>query len=69
MITVALARNVTAGRVMVTETACAGPAVAAVAAWPQVVLEAGQATELYLVTRRPDPAATGAPRPSLLGGR
>jgi len=55
-------------RVTLAETACAGPSVAAVAAWPQVVLEAGQATELYLVTRRPDPAATAAPRPSLLGG-
>jgi len=69
VITVALARNVTAGRITLTETTCAGPTVAAVAAWPQVVLEAGQATELYLVTRRPDPAATAAPRPSLLGGR
>jgi len=69
VITVALARNVSSGPLTLTETACAGPAVAAVAAWPQVMLEAGQATELYLVTRRPDPTATAAPRPSLLGGR
>jgi hypothetical protein len=69
VITVALARNVSSGPLTLTETACAGPAVAAVAAWPQVVLGASQATELYLVTRRLDPTATAAPRPSLLGGR
>lgn len=65
---VALARNLSGNRVTLVETACAGPAVVAVAAWPQGVLEPGQAVEVYLALRRDEPTAATTPRPSLLGG-
>jgi len=71
IITVAAAHNVGGWPVDLEETACAGPDVAAVAAWPAPPLAPAQAVEVYLVTRRPPSVApAGAPRPSLLtGGR
>jgi len=49
------------------ESWCAGDAVAAVAFWPEVVLEPGQATEVYVAFQRLPPRPRSAQRPSLLG--
>ena len=68
LVVIALARNVSAGVTELSETGCAGPRIAAVAAWPQVRLEAGQETELYVALRRqlPEEKAALTPRPSLV---
>ena len=68
LIVIALARNVGAGVTELSETGCAGPRTAAVAAWPRVRLEAGQETELYVALRRqlPEDKAALTPRPSLV---
>jgi conjugal transfer pilus assembly protein TraK len=47
------------------ETACAGDGVLGAAAWPQVRLEPGQSTELYIAVRTPDAAAAVTARPSV----
>jgi conjugal transfer pilus assembly protein TraK len=48
------------------ESWCAGDEVAAVAFWPEVVLEPGQATEVYVAFQRLAPRPKLAERPSLL---
>lgn len=66
LVVVAAARNASDAAQELTEPACAGPDVAAVAAWPRVYLAPGQETELFVVLRRPEPAAPAAVRASLI---
>ncbi|MFO1429682.1 MAG: type-F conjugative transfer system secretin TraK [Candidatus Competibacteraceae bacterium] len=67
IILIGVARNASGGPVELNEAACMQPTVAAVAAWPQVALAAGETTELYIAYRREAVATTqGASRPSLL---
>jgi len=66
---VGVARNTGSNSLEVDEHSCAdaGGEVLAVAAWPKVLLEAGEATELYVAIRRPRDEDTTV-RPSLLKG-
>lgn len=66
---VGVARNTGATALEVDERSCTddGGEVLAVAAWPRVLLEPGEATELYVAVRRPRDEDTTA-RPSLLSG-
>lgn len=66
---VGVARNTGATALEVDERSCTddGGEVLAVAAWPKVMLEPGEATELYVAVRRPRDEDTTA-RPSLLSG-
>lgn len=66
-VAIGVAHNTGAHPVELKETWCAGEAVAAVAFWPEVVLEPGQATEVYVAFRRLPPRPRSAQRPSLLG--
>jgi conjugal transfer pilus assembly protein TraK len=66
---VGVARNTGPSSLELDERSCAdaGGEVLAVAAWPKVLLEAGEATELYVAIRRPRDEDTTV-RPSLLKG-
>ena len=66
---VGVARNTGPSSLELDERSCAdaGGDVLAVTAWPKVLLEAGEATELYVAIRRPRDEDTTV-RPSLLKG-
>lgn len=66
-VAVGVARNTGAKPVELKETWCAAEDVAGVAFWPEVVLEPGQATEVYVAFQRQPPKPSTAERPSLLG--
>ncbi len=64
---IGVAHNTGNAPVELKETWCANSGeVAAVAYWPEVVLEPNQATEVYVVRRHGSPAARTVTRPSLL---
>jgi len=63
---VGVARNSSNVPVMFDETSCTHPSLAAAAAWPRNMLEPGQSTEIYIVTRVGDAPAEESSRPSLL---
>lgn len=63
---VATAENISANTVEFDHAACSHPNRAAVAAWPDEVLEPGQKTEVFVVTRVPTEAPQSSTRPSLL---
>ncbi|HEP8970384.1 TPA: type-F conjugative transfer system secretin TraK [Pseudomonas aeruginosa] len=65
-VVVAVARNNAAVPQMFDETACTHPNIAAVAAWPENMLEPGHKTEVYIITRVGEPQAEESSRPSLL---
>jgi conjugal transfer pilus assembly protein TraK len=66
-VAVGLVRNTGARAVELKETWCAAEDVAGVAFWPEVVLEPGQATEVYVAFQRRQPKPNVTERPSLLG--
>lgn len=63
---VAVAENVSARTVEFDHGACSHPHRAAVSSWPHDILEPGQKTEVFVVTRVPTAAAQSSVRPSLL---
>lgn len=63
---IGVARNASAMPVMFDETSCTHPQLAAAASWPRNMLEPGQATEIYIVTRVGDAPSEDSSRPSLL---
>jgi len=63
---VARAVNATIDPAEIDESACSGPNVLAVAAWPRTHLEPGQDTEIYIIVRRPEPGESPPDRPSVL---
>lgn len=65
-VVVALVRNNSGIPVMFDETSCTHPNLAAVAAWPENMLEPGHKTEVYIITRVGEPQAEESSRPSLL---
>jgi conjugal transfer pilus assembly protein TraK len=68
-VVVGKALNTSTSVAEVREDACRGKGLRAVAAWPRTTLQAGEATELYLVIDVPDVADDANARPSVLGGR
>lgn len=65
---VARAVNASLDPVDIVESDCRSDSVLAVAAWPRVHLEPGQATEIYVALHRHDPTDTDTNRPSVLAG-
>lgn len=65
-VVVGVAQNVSSAPEMFDETSCTHPNLAAVAAWPENMLEPGQKTEVYIVTRVGEAPAEESSRPSLL---
>lgn len=65
-VVVGVAQNNSLAPEMFDETSCTHPNLAAVAAWPANMLEPGQRTEVYIVTRVGDAPAEESSRPSLL---
>ena len=63
---VATAENVSARTVEFDHGSCTHPHRAAVSAWPDEVLEPGQKTEVFVVTRVPTEVPQSSTRPSLL---
>lgn len=63
---IAVAENNTAQHLEVSHSACTHPNRAAAAIWPNEILEPGQKTEVFLVTRVPQVRANTSTRPSLL---
>jgi len=63
---VAVAENISAKAQEVDHGACTHPHRAAVSAWPNEVLEPGQKTEVFVITRVPREIPQGSVRPSLL---
>lgn len=63
---IAVAENKSGQHVEVNHSACTHPNRAAVAAWPHEILEPGQKTEIFLVTRIPQIKPNTSARPSLL---
>lgn len=63
---VALAQNTTARTLEFDHGACTHPHRAAVSSWPHEILEPGQKTEVFLITRIPTETSTRSSRPSLL---
>lgn len=63
---IAVAQNQSSQNVEVSHSACTHPNRAAVAFWPHEILEPGQKTEVFLVTRIPQVKANTSTRPSLL---
>lgn len=63
---VAVAENKSGQHVEVNHAACTHPNRAAVAAWPHEILEPGQKTEIFLITRIPQVKPNTSARPSLL---
>lgn len=66
-VAVGLVRNTGPRPVELKETWCAAEDVAGVAFWPELVLEPGQATEVYVAFHRQPPKPKVTERPSLLG--
>lgn len=67
-VAVGVVRNQGKAPVELRETWCGGEGVAAVAYWPEIVLEPGQASEVYVAFHRNQPKAPSAVRPFLVGG-
>jgi len=65
-VSVGVARNTSKQPVMFDETACTHPSLAAAAAWPRNMLDPGEGTEIYIVTRVGEAPAEESSRPSLL---
>lgn len=65
-VVIGLVRNNSVTPEMFDETSCTHPNLAAVAAWPENMLEPGQRTEVYIVTRVGEAPAEESSRPSLL---
>lgn len=63
---VAVAENVSAKTVEFDHGSCAHPHRAAISSWPHEVLEPGQKTEVFVITRVPKAVADTSVRPSLL---
>lgn len=63
---IVVAENNSARHLEVDHGACTHPNRAAVAVWPHEILEPGQKTEVFLVTRVPQVQANTSTRPSLL---
>lgn len=63
---VAVAENISSKTQEIDHGACTHPHRAAVSAWPDEVLEPGQKTEVFIVTRVPREIPQGSLRPSLL---
>lgn len=63
---IVVAENNSAHHLEVDHGACTHPNRAAVAVWPHEILEPGQKTEVFLVTRIPQVQANTSTRPSLL---
>lgn len=63
---VATAENVSAKTVEFDHASCTHPQRAAVSAWPDEVLEPGQKTEVFVITRVPTEVPQSSTRPSLL---
>ncbi|WP_432780582.1 type-F conjugative transfer system secretin TraK (plasmid) [Pseudomonas corrugata] len=63
---VATAENVSAKTIEFDHGSCTHPQRAAVSAWPDEVLEPGQKTEVFVVTRIPTEVPQSSTRPSLL---
>jgi len=63
---VGVAQNNGRAPIMFDETSCTHPSLAAAAAWPRNMLEAGEKTEVYIVTRVGEAPAEDSSRPSLL---
>lgn len=63
---VAVAENVSAKTVEFDHGACSHPNRAAVSSWPHEILEPGQKTEVFVITRVPKVIADTSVRPSLL---
>lgn len=63
---IAVAENQSSQNMEVSHAACTHPNRAAVAVWPHEILEPGQKTEVFLVTRIPQMKANTSTRPSLL---
>lgn len=63
---VGVARNASREPIMFDETSCTHPTLAATAVWPRNMLEPGDATEVYVVTRVGEAPAEESTRPSLL---
>lgn len=65
-VVIGLVENNSVAPEMFDETSCTHPNLAAVAAWPENMLEPGQKTEVYIVTRVGEAPAEESSRPSLL---
>lgn len=65
-VVVGVARNKAREPIMFDETSCTHPTLAATAVWPRNMLEPGDATEVYVVTRVGEPQSEESSRPSLL---
>jgi conjugal transfer pilus assembly protein TraK len=63
---IVVAENNSAQHLEIDHGACTHPNRAAVAVWPHEILEPGQKTEVFLVTRIPQVQANTSTRPSLL---
>lgn len=63
---VAVAENISARTVEFDHGACSHPHRAAVSSWPHEMLEPGQKTEVFVITRVPKVVADTSVRPSLL---
>lgn len=63
---VAVAENISARTIEFDHGACSHPHRAAVSSWPHEVLEPGQKTEVFVITRVPKVVAESSVRPSLL---
>lgn len=63
---VAVASNVTNQPLLVDETACTHPTLAAASVWPNNLLEPGMKTEIYIVLRVGEEQTDDSQRPSLL---
>lgn len=68
LVLVARVHNRGGAAIAIDESACAAPGVLAVAAWPEVLLAPGQATELFIAVRRPEAEPGVTRRPSVLAG-
>lgn len=64
---IGVAKNTTNEPVIFDEGKCSHPNLAAVAVWPNNMLEAGEKTEMYVITRIPPAQTVTTERPSLLG--
>lgn len=67
-IAVGVVRNQGTAPIELREAWCGAEGVAAVAYWPEIVLEPGQASEVYVAFHRNQPKAPTATRPYLVGG-
>lgn len=67
-VSVGIVQNTTSRPIEIREAVCGGWEVAAVAAWPNNMLEPGQRSEIYVAERLQRTTKSTSKRPSLLGG-